>query len=222
MLINEYNRAMDYRNSLRTSLHTTRWLSIGTIITLVAALFTHVIITFWIYLLIIAFLLFFVVLYFIIIQVKLNERLEKTDNYSNYIQILLREVTLGTPVDVKNKFIPFSFAIEYIRKNDKSLQDCLDQFNAANPNTYLKYKVPILEEPRNWAILIQVCLFIIIAITITVLLILFVITAPPTDFWGELIQQGIILPIIGAIMSGVVSAMFFLSKKKLKKKKRKA
>lgn len=217
MLLNEYNRAMDYRNSLRTSLHTTRWLSIGTIITLVAALFTHVIITFWIYLLIIAFLLFLVVLYFIVIQVKLSERLEKTDNYSNYIQILLRDVTLETPADIKNKFIPFSFAIEYIRKNDKSLQDCLDQFNAANPNTYLKYKVPILREPRDWSILIQVGMFILIAITISVLFVIFIVTTPPTDLWGELIS--IILALIGAIMSGVIGIVFSLTKKKKKKRK---
>jgi len=215
MLINEYNRAMDYRNSLRTSLHTTRWLSIGTIITLVAALFTHVIITFWIYLLIIAFLLFLVVLYFIIIQVKLNERLEKTDNYSNYIQILLRDVTLEAPADKKNEFIPFSFAIEYIRKNDKSLQDCLDQFNAANPNTYLKYKVPILREPRDWSILIQVSMLVLIAITIPVLFVIFVITTPQTDM-----LISIILAIIGAITSGVIGIIFSLINKKKKRKKK--
>jgi len=149
---------MDYRNSLRTTLYTTRGISLGAIITLIGAIFTQVILTFWIYIIIPIVL---VIVYFLAIQIRIDDRLERTDNYSNYIQVLLRKYTSQANPDEKNQFIPFSFTLNYIKRKDQSLKKCLKEFNKAEPTDYLEYK----EIPRRiipWDILGQFFLFLLV------------------------------------------------------------
>lgn len=211
LLINEYNRALDYRNSLRTTLFTTTGISLGAIITLIAAIFTQVIITFWIYLLIPIVL---VILYLIFIQTKLNDRIEKTDNYSNYIQVLLRKSTTQATPDKINQFIPFSFTFRYIKKKDQSLNECLTEFNKANPSDYLEYK----EIPRKisipWPVIGQSILLIIV-ITVAIVFILYYSFFTPVVG----VMEQIIYSIIVSIISGLIGIIFWIIKQRFKKKK---
>lgn len=202
---------MDYRNSLRTALHTSTGISVGALITLIAAIFTQAITDFWMVILI---PISIVIIYVIIIQFRLNDRLENTENYCNYIQILLRKFTSET--NPENEFIPFSFAINFIKKRkNQSLDSCLAQFNTAQPNDYLKYK-EISEDKLvsiNWSILIQFAAAIVI-ITGSVIIIIWTTTLDieptnPKSIWAS---------IIGATTSGIVGILFIIIKQRIKKK----
>ena len=207
---------MDYRNSLRTALHTSTGISIGALITLMAAIFTQAITDFWILILI---PISFVIIYVIFNQIRLNDRLENTENYCNYVQILLRKFTSQT--NPENQFIPFSFAIKFIKKKkNQSLDLCLAQFNAAQPNDYLKYK-EISEDKLvsiNWSILIQT----VASIGIIIGSIIFIIWTTTLDIeptTQENIWGSMSVSIISAIAAGIVGILFSIIKKRLKKKR---
>lgn len=206
---------MDYRNSLRTTLYTTRGISLGAIITLIGAIFTQVILTFWIYILIPIVL---VITYFLAMQVRINDRLERTENYSNYIQVLLRKYTSQVNPDEKNQFIPFSFTLNYIKRKDQSLIRCLKEFNKAEPTDYLEYK----EIPRKifipWTIFGQVSLFLIVVIVI-IILIIFAFISGNLQL-PETLSQGVIIPLIGATVAGMTGILFHFIKRRMRIKKR--
>lgn len=212
MLINEYNRSMDYRNSLRTTLYTTRGISLGAIITLIGAIFTQAILTFWIYILIPVVL---VIIYFLAMQVRINGRLERTENYSNYIQVLLRKYTSQVNPDEKNQFIPFSFTLNYIKRKDQSLIKCLKEFNTAEPTKYLEYK----EIPRKRKIFIprtilgQFSLLLIVVI-VSIILIIFGFISGNLQL-PVTISQGVIIPLIGATVGGMIGILFYFIKKRV-------
>lgn len=203
---------MDYRNSLRTALHTSTGISIGALITLTAAILTQAITDFWVLILI---PIAFVIIYVIILQIRLNDRLENTENYCNYIQILLRKFTSKT--NPENLFIPFSFAIKFIKKGkNQSLQSCLEQFNAAVPNDYLEYEEIPRAIPLSRSIIIQSLMSILI-LAGSIIFLIWSIT------WVELpsteeIFPSIIIVIIGSLTGGIVGILFKYIKKRSKKR----
>ncbi len=205
---------MDYRNSLRTALHTTIGISLGALITLTAAIFTQAITDFWLLILI---PISVVITYVIFFQIRLNDRLENTENYCNYIQILLREFTSQT--NPENQFIPFSFAIKFIKKRkDQSLESCLAEFNAAQPNDYLKFE----EIPRarriSKSIIFQSLLSILMFIISIIVLIwtsttLEIEPTPIEGMWGS-----ITLSVIAISAGGIIGILFSYIKKRMKKR----
>ncbi len=209
---------MDYRNSLKTTLYTTTGISLGAIITLIAAVFTQAIITFWFYLFIPIIL---VILYLIFFQIKLNYRIEKTDNYGNYIQVLLRKSTTQATPDKINQFIPFSFTFEYIKTKDQSLNECLREFNQANPSDYLEDYLEDKEIPRKisipWSVIIQSTVIVII-ITITVVFQIYYSYSRPTLGLIEqlIIVISIIISIGAYILGRLRSIKDQLNKRRLK------
>ena len=206
---------MDYRNSLRTTLYTTRGISLGAIITLIGAIFTQVILTFWIYIIIPIVL---VIVYFLAIQIRIDDRLERTDNYSNYIQVLLRKYTSQANPDEKNQFIPFSFTLNYIKRKDQSLKKCLKEFNTAEPTDYLEYKEIPRKDLIPWAILGQVSLFLVVIIVI-IILIIFAFISGSLQL-TEIPLQGAIMSFIGAVTSGMIGILYYFIKRRMEIKQR--
>jgi len=209
---------MDYRNSLKTTLYTTTGISLGAIITLIAAVFTQAIITFWVYLIIPIILVILVILYLFFIQTKLNDRIEKTDNYSNYIQVLLRKSTTQATPDKINQFIPFSFTFKFIKTKDQSLNECLREFKQANPSDYLEYKeIPRKRSSIPWFVIIQSTVIVIIITIFVVFQIYYSYSRPTLGLIGQLIIAIIIIISIGAYFLGKLrSIKDQLNKRRLK------
>lgn len=223
LFVNEYNRAMDFRNGIKSSLNTIRAISIGSIITLITAIFTQIIVYSWIYFLIPTILVSIIIIVFILIQTRLSSRLDKIDNYCKYIQVKLRDLRNSSlksnDIEINdessNNFIPFSFTFDYIKKRKELLLDSLDRFNKANVEDYLKAKL------RKYTL--NIPLLQIIGLTLAIIAILITIIAiGPTilgQYQGDTIVQ-IIISLTGAIVGGLVGIIFYIIKQRLRKKSR--
>lgn len=214
MLINEYNRGIDHSNSLRSSLYTSRGISFGAIATLLTAFFTQTIIVFWYYI----FLpLIFVVIYLIIVQVKINDQIEKTNYFCNYIQVILKNINVQANSD--KLFVPFSYVFNSIKKSDYSLKECLNQFNNANIEDYLveHRKIP---RKTNWVIIFQISLIIVISAIVIIILVYMIITGiqpkgVPSEFF-DFLQWFILFSLLGVGIAGInyLAIDYILYKKK--------
>ncbi len=172
LLLNEYNRALDLRNLSKSRIMTYRALSIGTSFTLIGTVLTAQTLAIGIYITIVLFVLGLMISLFFL-EYKLTSKLERIDNYCNYIQLIIKKENSVLSKDPSTHYIPLSFAHQYINKEEINLKQSKERYNVANLEEILK-KPPI--QLKVWIIkssnilrLIILLIFIIIIVFVSVM-----------------------------------------------------
>jgi hypothetical protein len=116
---------------------TFRGLSIGSSFTLLTTLFTGQILAFSVLFLVFVLLSGLTVSLFFI-EFNMLSKLERIENYCNYLQIKIKE----QKKDLNKDFIPLSFAFPYLKRDLKNLKQAKQKYRCARKRFYLK-KPPI-------------------------------------------------------------------------------
>jgi len=181
LLLNDYNKALDYKTSHMGRIIGFRSIFLGSSFTLLATIFTVSVIEIWVYVLIIS-LIIGLLIGLLAIEYKTGVKIGKIDHYCNYIQVLIRENLLDDPKTKKFKesqlFLPLSFYISTVKDKDSSIKTRLDEFNQITLDQFITKSIDG-ESIKDWLLRsekITTFRFIILSITILIALVISVVS----------------------------------------------
>ena len=177
LLLNEYNKALDYKTSHMGRIIGFRSIFLGSSFTLLATIFTVSVLEIWVYILIISFIIGLLI-GLLAIEYRTDVKVGKIDHYCNYIQVLIRENLLDDPKTKKFKesqsFLPLSFYISKVKENNFSIETRLDEYNKISLDHFIKkpigsdsIKVWFLKSER-FALIRLIILFIFVLIVLVI------------------------------------------------------
>lgn len=181
LLLNDYNKALDYKTSHMGRIIGFRAIFLGSSFTLLATILTVSVIEILVYILIIS-LIIGLLIGLLAIEYKTDVKIGKIDHYCNYIQVLIRENLLDDPKTKKFKesqlFLPLSFYISTVKGKDSSIKTRLNEFNQITLDQFINKPV-VSESIKDWLLRsekITIFRFIILSITVLIALVISVVS----------------------------------------------
>ncbi|MFW9824510.1 MAG: hypothetical protein ACFFE4_16320 [Candidatus Thorarchaeota archaeon] len=172
-MLNEYNKALEYKSSQLSRLIGFRSIFLGSSFTLIATIFSLSIIDLLVYILILSLIIGLLII-LLVVEYKTDVKVRKLEHYCNYIQVWIRENTLNDPKIKKFNqslsYLPLSFYFSKIRDKNTSIEKSLNEFNKIKLDKFIKE--PIFSESiKDWILKSErLTIFRVIIVSITILI----------------------------------------------------